>query len=666
MKSRQRIVRALTALVVLCAAGLAWWHLAVKPPLPTGSQKRMAAANHHPEKEKSASPAVAPPTAQAVPLRFNPSHGQALTYRFESRSAGELDLDLLSARIMGGSSGKPAATRKEPVTLHSNGDIQLKFYQADNRVWNVAGRIDNLVLKINDLEPAYARAVVKPFAFRMTAVGILSNFQFVEALPTDAEKFVRGLLAAMQTICPQNPKSEWRTREIDSLGVYRARYRITRTEPTGKAVHLTKEKMQYLSLSAGGAGGLREMKTRVADARQAITLYRGTGWLHAVDSREHLISSVGGQVWSDSKSHLTVQRVDTGNPRFPATFADFLAKIEESSYLREKYYLTDTQLNRLGDGLNIDAALLKYIDLLNADIPNARSVAEKFFVNYLRLYPRAVFDLVTILDGDPLRTRFDHETQLTLWRLITAAGHNEAQQAVIAAATDEKFSDLTHIRALAYIHDFEYPDPLLLDQLQGLYNQIEPDATDEIDAQRRVMSLYAIGGLGSAEKLNEDLKPEVGQLLTSALATASGPEETIAILAALGNYGGSETVDDITPYLEAFRPEVRAGAYDALRNMETPEAVVLLTQNFQTETNTAVRVQALRTLTSMPVSEEGVTWARSEVLAASHQKEQEALVKLLGETLPDYPENEAALRSLLKENPSNRIKRAIYQYVAPE
>jgi len=203
---------------------------------------------------------------------------------------------------------------------------------------------------------------------------------------------------------------------------------------------------------------------------------------------------------------------------------------------------------------------------------------------------------------------------------------------------------------------------------EGL-QQMLSDSVPSVDVQtireRKTMSLYAIGSLGHQEKLNEELKPEIGKQLVANLKNTDDPKEQSLTLTAISNYGGADVLDEIAPYFTAEDSGVRASAYDALRRMDDPAAIAVLAQHYATEKSPKVRQAALQTLVRMPPTAEGIEWARKEALVVDFREGQEALVKVLGENLKEYPENEAVLRELLKQNPSNRVKQEIYEYVVP-
>ena len=179
------------------------------------------------------------------------------------------------------------------------------------------------------------------------------------------------------------------------------------------------------------------------------------------------------------------------------------------------------------------------------------------------------------------------------------------------------------------------------------------------------MALYAIGSLGSEEKSNDELKVEIGGQLAEHLLNTNDSAEQVATLNAIGNYGGAELIGDISPFLSDPQADLRVAAYNSLRRIDDPDAVDLLIQSYYDEPSAKVQKIALQTLTTMPVTEQSIKFVRTEAGKSDSPALQKPLVKILGDNLPQYPENEKFLRMLLKEETGIEIKKEIYHYIRP-
>jgi hypothetical protein len=641
---------------------------AEKPVQAAKTEQKTQAA-----KPPEPAPAKPAPKAEAPRLRFGPKNGETLAFRFNTEADTEIDFSFLTpAGMPGNKTTQPPPGQggeKTPVKMKASGELRLKYYDLEPGIWNVAAALSDVEYHLNDRKPIYAESLIYPFVFKMKSDGFLSDFQFTKGIPSEAEQFVKNILYTMQTAFPKEPKSEWKMRENDMTGQYRAEYALVSTDAAQNTAVIGKRKQEYLSTRTAQSGlnpSLSMSQTRIEKTQTDITIPLRGAWILTLEQQETVSSVAGGKEWSRSTGSFSVRRTEKDvSGTFPEKFDDLLAKLKYNPAVKAQYYATDDMFDEIGSKLDINGALEMYKQLKEKHPENAGRYAEKFFVNYLRQHPQACFDLVDIMDKDPKRERLDQSTQLILWRLITQAGHKEAQQAVIEAVTDRKFSDLTHIRALAYIHDFEHPESFVSDALWQFYKDLPAGSQEQTQQELKTMTLYALGSLGAEDKLNETIKPEISTRLVENLYNTKDTQEQATTLAALGNYGGEDVIDALEPYFSSEDERVRGAAFDALRRMEDPKASETLAKHFETESSPKVRVAALRTLKSMPPTSEGVAWANKTVAVTEEPEEQELLVTVIGENLKEHPENEKTLRELLKKNPDNRVKREIYKYIVP-
>jgi hypothetical protein len=604
----------------------------------------------------------------AIKLRFKPENGQTLAFHFESESNAQIDFTFIMPNIA--TSGNPATSapsqgQKTPILMQTSGELYLKYFALAPDVWQVAARLSDVNYQLNQETPRYADAISYPFAFQMTTMGFLSHFQFTKNIPTEAQQFVEQMLYTLQTAYSTDPKIEWHTKEIDKTGRYKAVYKLSRLDKKAGTATLTKQKRSYLSTQAAKYDinpALSRSQTQIENSLMTVTTPIEGPWFLSLEHKEIVNSLSGSYKWAetDIKSHVRQITKDLTDV-FPATFKQFLAQLGAAKFVKSKYYDTDPYFDKLGKNLDMEGALSLFAKLKKANMPNASRTAEKFFVNYLRQHPQATFDVVNLLDGDPKRERFDQSTHLILWRLLTETGHAEAQQAVVNTLTDPNRSHLTKMRALAYLHDFEYPESSTVKTLWQFTNNLDLKK----DREYRTMGLYALGSLGGNEKYNDTIKPEIGKILVENLESSDDPREQAVTLGAIGNYGGEDVLDAVEPYFTAKDERVRASAYSALRHVEAPRAVDMLATHYETETSPKVRIAAVKNFSKMTPTLEGVNWANKTVLKTDAPKEQIPLVEVLGETLEDYPDNEGTLRALLKKDLDNKVKKNIYKYIVP-
>ncbi|MDM8564113.1 HEAT repeat domain-containing protein [Candidatus Halobeggiatoa sp. HSG11] len=602
----------------------------------------------------------------ATKLRFKPKDGQTLAFHFEGKSNAKIDFGFITPNIAtsgNSSASAPSQGQKTPVTMQTSGELYLKYFALKPDVWQVAAKLADVTYQLNQETPRYVDAISYPFTFQMTTLGFLSHFKFTKNIPTEAQQFVEQLLNTLQIAFPKESKIEWRTKEIDKTGRYQAIYKLNKMDT--KLATLTKQKLKYFSTRVASFDinpAMSKSQTQIENSLTTVTTSVKGPWFSTLKHTEKINSLSGTYKWAETQVKAQIHQIKkdlTGV--FPATFAQFLNRLNAAKFAKSKYYNTDPYFDKLGKNLDMDSALNLFEQLKNSKVPNANRTAEKFFVNYLRQHPQAAFDVVNLLDGDPKRKRFDQSTQLVLWRLITEAGHVEAQQAIVNTLNDSNRSHLTKMRALAYMHDFEYPEASTVNALWQFTSGL--DTKD--DREYRTMSLYALGSLGNNDKFNDVVKPEIGKLLVTNLEGSDDPREQAVILGAIGNYGSAEVLDAVEPYFTAKNEGVRASAYDALRHVEAPRAIEMLTTHYEAETSPNVRAAAVKNFSKMTPTLEGVNWANKAVLKTDASKEQIPLVEVLGKTLEDYPDNEGTLRALLKKDVDNKVKKNIYKYIVP-
>ncbi len=603
-------------------------------------------------------------------LSFSPRNGDMLSYRLTLKSDSDLSADIFSA---GNSSGPSSSgDRFVRLSMVSSGDLFLKFYHSDTsgKDVNVSGVIENLKLTLNGRLPDYAKGMTYPFAFQMDSKGYINDFSFTLGIPEEAKAMIKNIFYTMQTVYPKKRFQTWKTREIDSTGQYQAEYSIPVTEETDTGFVVEKKKLAYMMLfneDTTMARGLAPTEVRIGNSSIKTKVPAKGAWILSTDQSESTEIMSGLKKLGTSMTQFSAVRQDkTPAAAFAEKFEDAISALKSSSWLKEKYTVTDPELNAISANIDLNTALNTYKSMRTSDNTAERLQAEKFMINYLRQNPQACYDLIKLLDADRNKDNFDHETHLELWQLITKAGHEDAQRAVLEAVTNNDYSGLTHIRALAYIHDFEYPESFVAQGLWGFYKTVDMVNGDDASRELGTMSLYAIGSIGSEEKLNNELKPDIGKSLSENLTNACDTETQVVTLQAIGNYGGSDVIDTVKPYFTSESERVRAAAYEAIRQMNAEEAFDTFTESYEKESSKNVRTSALNILTSMTVTDKTISWAGEEVLKVEASDDQEALAKVLGQNVKSYPECEDTLRKLLDKKPSNNVKKMVYRYIAPE
>jgi len=214
------------------------------------------------------------------------------------------------------------------------------------------------------------------------------------------------------------------------------------------------------------------------------------------------------------------------------------------------------------------------------------------------------------------------------------------------------------------VGQIEYPEATLVDQVWGMYNGTS-SAADGVSKDLKAMSIMALGLLGSGDRLNDDVKPVIGQRLVEALQGASTSWDEQMALRGIGNYGNADLLDAVAPFFHSDDANVRAAAFSALRKMDEPRAQAVLIEQYQQESAGGVRLAGLDALQRMPLAPPTLDWVREQALSTTDEREQIALVNVLGKTLPADRGNEVTLRQILATNAPVGVRKAVFRYVKP-
>ncbi|NQZ11417.1 MAG: HEAT repeat domain-containing protein [Algicola sp.] len=600
-------------------------------------------------------------------LRFQPTNGGTVVYAFKSTSVGWIDYQFLSSQLVQGNSAPTTSgvkTHKTSTSILAEGELALKFYPHSHDSWDVAGDITTLVYQLNGQTAANSEMIMAPFAFKLNHKGYFSHFQFTKGVTEDVRKLVKQLLLSAQVVLPRQPKSIWHTREQDASGQFSAEYQLVMVDDN--IVKLSKRKLTYRSLSGledGAAGFMQQAELQVENSRSQITLAAGGSGLIDIAHQEVLSGYNGTQQWSFIESGYSLHTLNRPVTTFASSFNAQLARLNSEQFLKAKYYQTNDKLNAMGNNLTMVQALALFKRLITSRDNTERQLADKFLVNYLRLYPQASFALVKMLDQGFIHG-YDQNNQLRLWLLIAQTGHSQAQQAVLTAATSPEYADLTRIRALAYLHDFEYPQPEMVEKLWQLHQDMI-DANTQVQHDMKAMSLYAIGAMGGSGKLNDSLKHQIAAELGAHLANSDDLATQKTTLLAIANHGDSALIDDIKPYFSAQDNSVRIHAFTALRKMQGPQAIETFIKHYEQQSDIKVKIAALAVLAKMPSSSRSMEWAQKQIVNTKDAQGQQLLVKFLGDHLQAYAQNEGILRDMLKQGPTMQVKKEIYRYITP-
>lgn len=650
MNQKKTIAVIAASVVTLTTSALAWhyWH---------GAPKKIASVPKIHEKNSVSSSSVA-----AREMRFDFGDGTIYGLEFSMST----DAQVSPAALKSDDTKKTAEVtktagvaddQKEKIT--QRGQLLLKFFKASPGVWDVAARIINiqqLNTQGSDVSNGY---LTQPFVFRMTDLGYMSNFKFTKGMDFNVTGIQRQILGLLQVGLPRAASNTWSTREVDATGIYRARYILD-----AEGVH--KQKLDYLSLQgdtkkAGDTFAAAVGRVPISDCHYTIS---ETDWVTQASLREKTAIDINGKHWAQTTTQMNAKKISGDfSTYFPISFSDFMTLLKVDTFAMAKYYQTNSVLSSVWAKLNMQEAMQAFADLSEKQ----RQYAIELMINYLRLHPERSQELVQLLDrcySDKGVCEWSTRERRMMIYALVQAGHKEAQQALVDAATNPRNNADLRTAALMHMHQIETPQKFVSEELWDRHRMLS-GSNDRLDVEQRNMSLFVLGSLGDKDKLNPELSNEIATELSDYLKQSGDRSDQIIALEAMGNHGGEQLLDAIEPIFASDDVEMRATAYFAMRRMDTPEAAQTLINNYEKENVQPVKTAAMESLAQMPPSDSTMTWARNELLQPLDPSSQKALVAYLGHNLVNYPQNEQALRALLQTGPTMDVKRAVYAFISP-
>ncbi|MFT4929546.1 MAG: hypothetical protein ACI8WB_005680 [Phenylobacterium sp.] len=601
--------------------------------------------------------------AYSVPegtLAFSFDHQSGAVYQFNNTAHGSVDFSFLVAMT----AQQSHSTSMVDVEMASHGLLYLKFFELSPNRWNVAAQIAELDYQVNQSDNRFIDEIKRPFSFEINSLGQLDHFAYSKGLADESIGFIKQLMLNFQVNLPEQKAASWTTEETDATGQFVASYHFTDADKASLQLH--KQNLEYLSNEiANSAIGPEIINTQVmVDQSQALYGFNQlSDWITALNKQESIHMDTDGTIWSRMSSELSIEKIVSDVPAdFALTFAAFRQQLDTEAVLRARFSKTLPALDDMAAGLDLAGVIDQFFSLQTSSSQQDVSLASAFLVNYLRKNKQASGQLIALLDGDVNQT-LDEQAHLVLWYAVAQAGHVDAQKAMFAAASGEQYQAVTRIRALSYLHDFEYPEPVLVDSLIEHVVNTGP-INNDFDQEVAAMSLYALGAMGAKDKLNDGVKQKIRETLVIQLDLAPDGQSKATVLAAIGNNGSEDLLPYLQPYLTGTDTLLQQEAYSSLRNMPGDAAFDAFVAAYEGETAAAVRGHALKVFSKLAGSQTQLDWTKAQLLNTNNANEQLAYVHVLGNSLASDQDNLVLLQQLVKQaGVSTTVRKAAYNYI---
>lgn len=572
-----------------------------------------------------------PAPAWPDPPRLTFEPGVERAYQVEVKAEGRAE------------SGAPGD--RTAFALGLDGLLALRAYPGAGEVREIGARLVGPRLRLDGQVPAYAAALEVPFSFGLDAQGQLTGLTFPPRLPSEAAALLSQLVTRLEVVLPHERRLEWRTRERDAAGLFRAAYRVDPAAP----LRIEKRRLEYLPVQGG------DPPPRVLESLATFELEPELRGVRSVEGSE-VLARRGGEL--EGREAVAFRYALSASPRaLPDTWAELAA-------LRDAAWAPPAGAGpapgpEIPGAEAVGEVLRRFGDAFAGDRRSAEALAAAWLLRPGA--PRALVLRLEAMDREPGQASLEAAPRAVLWRLLAHAGTPEAEAALLDAAVQPAHAARTRRQAIGHLGEVVTARPAMVAGLLAVYDAA---GAGPEEAGLREMALLAAGALGHPGVADAALGQAVARALDERLARSADPAARLAVLEAMGNAG--------EPCLPALRaaladpdPGQRAAAVGGFRRMEGPEARRILRDHVDEEADPAVRARAVEVLRRLAVAREQVTWAAALAAHEADPRVLLALVDLLGASPGGAPAARAALQELRRTATDSAVRNRILRYLPP-
>lgn len=613
--------------------------------------------------QSSSSPApVIPHVATATPQwGWQEKVGAEHAWRLAYRGTAEVDYRLVAAAMTKSLGTAQVADRElssaQTVTYAVDAVLHTRVVAADAKGWIVSARLSEVRFLVDGQADGRRELFEAPFVVHFDATGRLGAIDFMNKYPRELERAVTRLIEPLQVVFTAPGATRWTSAERGADTSYTAAYEFTGLS-AGQATLLKKKTaITQSALDQTEFAMPGDKQARIAQSQAKITFDVERREVLRIDSTEQTSLEIGGARFTSDSHTYQATAVTPPSAKLALTLAAAQATLADPNFARARLYDVDLHTRPLVEGLDQKAALSAY----RRDVAGNLGLGVRELQAWLRLNPARAAQVAREIDAlDPVT---DERAFAFGWAALAAAGHPEAQAALLQVVTGTGWKAQSQEQALIALMSLEQPEPSVLAAVWNLRRGLASQADASTGAKLSIAT-NVYGALGDASKGNPALTAEVLRNLGGLLASGDARQQVLA-LDALSNVGDEARVPSLaTPYLTSKNERVRAAAFSAWRKLSAA-SLPTFTAAFAAEPSIDVRLVAVRTAAQMPDSEALAQWARAAVVAETHPAVKSELVHLLGGGLAQHAANADVLRALLKTTSERRVRRDIYVYVAP-
>ena len=563
----------------------------------------------------------------SIPLFIQWQAGMAQQYRVLSESTMQME-----AATAGGASS---------IHVQLQGLLNMLTLEADNDEVLVGFQLSSAELAINDVVDADTnRALGMPFRVRFATDGMPLAFEYPAEVSTRNRSMLENLVRTFQVSL--DPADDWVMQETNASGTYEAAYQ--RTGPN----RLEKSKLRFNSTAAG------MLSWSELESTETIRLETGRDWLASMTVAETMRSDGQGGPAMAVHNHATLELIPGVQLALsPDTwlFAASVAAVDDMATVKAKRpvpNMTPEQARRqiLATVPELDAATQGRLALIHR-------LSDLLLVD--ASMPDVILEVLQTQDLDD-RTRAD------LYLVLERAGTESAQAALVNVINDNSWALEDGMRAIVAMIGVEEP---AAESISALWDTAQSGYGDERQRMANAAT-FALGSVGNT--MREADNPEYASLRSSLLGSATGSfdvNQRSNFITALGNTNDPTLATEVVEFMNDSEPSIRRAAALSLGSLGTDQVAGVLMSHYGNEDNGYVRGAIAESLQSWTKpTDSAMAMFRQAVQTEADERTRYNIATLLARNLAKFPGNEAALREIMRNEPSKRIRQKVGEALA--
>ncbi len=257
-----------------------------------------------------------------------------------------------------------------------------------------------------------------------------------------------------------------------------------------------------------------------------------------------------------------------------------------------------------------------------------------------------------------LSQSYTDRTIADLFLALELAGTKEAQAALSSIIVDANASLRDTLRAIIALAGVSEPEASTVATLW--------DTVATSDEQLSSTAMFALGSIGrTLNAVNSDGYAEIRDRLLSGAYASADSQQRADYTSALGNTRDQSLVNDVSLLLQDSSVAVRRAAASSLSHVGSAETTDVLLTQLQQEPNGKVRAEIYNSLTELSTTNSlAVGSLITSYELETEEKARFAMAGYLGKHIRQHPEAKPLVYSILKSEPSKRVRQRLAEAIA--